>query len=63
MATQAIDKLNKVKSYFERFNCPMSPEVIEWTSIAKNHFDVVQNWSIFKMNCLMDNNMAEINKF
>jgi len=62
MATQSMDKLEKVKSYFERFNCPMTPEVIEWTGIAKNHFDVVQSWSIFKLNCMMDDNMAEMTK-
>jgi len=62
MATQSMEKLEKVKSYFQRFNCPMTGEVVEWTDIAKNHFDIVMCWSIFKLNCMMDDNMAEMTK-
>lgn len=62
MCAQSLSKVIQIKSAFERFNCKASGEVLKYTECATFHFEVVMFWSMFKLNQMMEEGIAEKTK-
>lgn len=62
MAKQSLVKLEEINKAFAVLSCQQGKEIRDYIVHAKNHFEVLVYWCIFKANLMEQDNLCEKTK-